>query len=438
MKISHELVQEQSLKLQMTQDLIQAISLLELTSQELVSYLEGISLENPLIEIENYSAKPYEPYRFLNYENYLYDIPDSSKYDTLESYLHQQLLSLSISKREKWILNYLILNLNENGYLEGGLQEVIERLDITMDEAMKALAVLQKFDPPGIGARDLQECLLLQINRNHVMDDEFLLILKQYFQDFLNHRWNKITAETNISNAKILEFMYLIRCLNPKPGSLWTSGKLEYITPDVIIDRKDGIWNITLNEDWILRVNFNEELFKQLAKDDSAEVQQYLQEKREQYVWLKNSLENRRKSMNHMVSAIIELQEEYFLNSVKSLVPMTMKQIATRIGVHESTVSRMIKNKFIKTPRGTIPFKSLFSIQIMKNHDENPISGNYVRNEIKDLIVNEEKNSPYSDQQIVDLLQVKGIHIARRTVSKYREQLNIPSSKIRKNMNKAT
>lgn len=438
MDMNYGLFQEQTIKLNMTQNLAQAISILQLNSMELTSFIEEIATENPLLEIE---TNFYSPIDFMrakrkgskksgekqSIEAFL---PD--KKQSLYEFLQMQTITYELTKDERTFLDFLIHNINENGYLEIELDAAAKMLNLPIEMGKRVLNIIHELEPAGIGARNLQECLLLQLERNNQLTIKYQYILTKYFHDFAEKRWKKIQKNTDISIKEIQHLYDIIQTLNPRPGLRYSNEKTEYVVPDIILEKEADGWHIQIVEDLFLDIKFNDEYYSELIKEQDSKTISFAKDKYRQIQWLKNSIEQRKHTILKIMKAILKRQEAYFLEVNASLQPMTMAEIAEEIGVHESTVSRAVKNKYVKTPSGLYALRNLFTSQLTTKFGEKSLSSETVKKEIQAIIDQEDKTKPYSDNAIVTILKEKGIKISRRTITKYRESMNIPSSVKRK------
>jgi len=435
MGLKANLIQQQTLKLNLSANMVQAITLLQYNSYELKSLIEEISLENPLIEVE---TKEYNLPSYTSSRKKRSDKENReeiySKYEPIKlyDYLKSQIMTSTLSKVEQKVIHYIFQNLNDSGYLEIDIQEIAQNLFV--DEALveSMLKLVQSLDPPGIGARSLQECLLLQMKRMESIEPSYINIIENYFDDFANRRWKLISSKLKLSLMDIQKLSDLIQTLNPRPGLNWSKNESLYIVPDIIIEKVNNQWTVQLVEDYFLHVQMNESYYTNLLNEKDPNIKSYASEKNQQVQWLFQALEKRKQTMVKMVHAVLAKQELFFIGKKNSLKPMTMREIADEVGVNESTISRIVKNKYIRTPMGTYSLRSLFTADVSKENDVESISNDEVKNKIDQIILNENKRKPLSDQAIVEILKDQGIDIARRTVTKYREQLNIPSSTKRK------
>lgn len=436
MSMDYGLFQQQILKLNMSQELVQAISLLQYTSMELANFVEQIAMENPLIEVEihydstfaNYSLKrKKQTGDTVSFEAF---IPDQTF--TLSNYLKEQLWTKTLSPNEKKYLTFLIDHVNNSGYLEISLEEASQLLQIPVEIGEKALTVLQSLDPAGIGARNLQESIILQLKRKPDIEPEDLKIIESYFHPFVQRKWKKIEKELNIPIVRIQQLFDLVQTLEPRPGGSLSNERTEYVVPDIMIEKKPDVWHIKITDESCFQMNINERYYHELMQKREPMITLYAKEKYQQFQWLKQSIAQRKQTMLNLMKAIIEIQEPFLLGQVQELMPMTMFEIAEKIGVHESTVSRAVKNKYVYTPIGMLSLRGMFTGAVKTSGGHHLLSTDYVKKQIRQFIHTENKRKPYSDQDLVQLLAKQGIDISRRTVAKYREQLNIASSMKRK------
>lgn len=432
MNLNVGLWQKQTLKLAMTQELTQAIALLQYSAQELTAFLESKALENPLITI---SDAPF-------YQKKRRNRSESTKTDWIEQIADQTISSeeqfisqLNFNKltdRQLQIIKHLLQYLDENGYFRGDLAEIQKRWNVPVVQLEEGLSIIQGLEPAGIGARNLQECMLIQLKRNHPEDELAQKILTDYFVPFAEKKWKFLSKELHISLKELQNIFDRVQQLNPRPGADFSFGQTEYIIPDAIIDVTGEDISVRLWDAAIPKVNFNAPFYTRFSTSQDEQVGKFLQEKVQDFHWIMKSIEQRKETLAKVILKITEKQPDFFLKGPNYLQPMTMKDLAQELGVHESTISRAARGKYVQTPSGTIPLKTFFSSMIQTTSDENT-SSSHVKNRISQLIDGENKQSPYSDQEIVELLKKnEGIMVSRRTVAKYRDQLGIPSSPNRK------
>lgn len=460
MDLKPGLWQKQTMKLAMTQELTQAIALLQYSSQELVTFLEEKAIENPLLQVEHKNIRSLDRTRDFkkksrstsshNRETQNWIEQVAEKTGSLREHLFFQVNLLKLTDQERRIVHYFIDTIDENGYLGVSLDETGSKFGIVEEEVERCLSILQSLDPIGVGARSLQECLLLQVNSNTsngivTIEDstskdaaerspiELLkVILSEHFILFAEKKWKSIAKLLKMDLREIQKAFDYVQTLNPRPGATFQVEKAAYVVPDVIVKIENDELTVGLFDDTIPKVTFNESYFQELAAYKDAEVGRFLQEKQNDFQWIHKSLEQRRETMMKVALKIVEKQREFFYQGRSFLKPMTMREISEELDIHESTVSRTVREKYIQTPTGTYEMKTLFSSSIQTT-DQDQTSSNHAKAAIELLIKNENKQKPLSDQEIVHMLEDRsGIKISRRTVAKYREQLGIASSSKRK------
>lgn len=437
MNLKAGLWQQQTLKLAMTQELSQAIALLQYSTQELSDFLENKALENPLLEIENVNVQPMNPLIDRNRKKHQKVEKDWIEQIAVKSFsLEEQLISQfnikALSEEKLRVIRYLIQHLDENGYFAGDLDEISAKLKIPHKLTEDCLKMIQSLEPVGIGARSLQECLLIQVEYEYPDNELARKIMTDYFVPFAEKKWKQIAKELQVSLKDIQEVFDDIQSLNPKPGAMLGIETSAYVIPDVIVEQTAVGLTVRLFDDTIPRITFNEQYFNKFKGKDQ-QVSRFLQDKVQDYHWILKSLEQRRETLLRVVTKIVEKQNAFFQKGPHHLVPMTMKELATELDIHESTVSRAVREKYMQTPIGTFTLKSFFTSTIQTVTGDENTSSTQVKNAISKLIANENKQKPLSDQEIVKHLKsTEGIVVSRRTIAKYRDQLGIPSSTKRK------
>lgn len=352
---------------------------------------------------------------------------------TLPEHLLMQLHMTNLTEKEMMIGEYIIWNINEDGYLSCSVDVIAENLGVTEDEVEKVLHVIQHFDPTGIGARNLQECLLVQMLERDPHNEVAIAILRDHFEDFTNKRFEKIAKKMDISLDEIRKAMEEITKLNPKPGEGYISYYQNVIVPDIIVERDDGDFRIIMNDWNIPNLRINNAYKKLLLdkKNTSKETRDYIRQSLESARWLINSIHQRRATIMRVMEAIIKKQRDFFDKGPDYLKPMILKDIADEIGMDISTVSRVTSGKYVQTEHGVFELKYFFSERI-KSDDGEDVSNKKIKALIKEIIENEDPNKPLNDQKIAEILKEKGYNIARRTVAKYREQMMIPVARLRR------
>lgn len=444
MDLKAGLWQKQTLKLAMTQELTQAIALLQYSAQELAAFLEAKSMENPLMQVDfknisNFDAsmdrtrKTRKKTVERDQRNLIEQIGAGTG-ETLEDYLISQLNLLKAAPEEKLILHELIANIDENGYLKLRREDLAKRFNVDQEMIDCAFFKLQSLDPPGIGANDLKECLLLQLTRQKRTPENELAItiIRDHFLLFAEKKWKALAKMLNIDLKDIQKIHDGIQQLNPKPGAAFQREKPAYIVPDVVVRREGNELSVSVLDALIPKVSFNEGYFQQLSGHKDPEVNKFLQEKQGDFQWIQRSLEQRKETLLKVSLKIIEKQKDFFLIGPDNLNPMTMREVADELEIHESTVSRTVREKYMQTPAGTYELKSFFTSAIATTENDQA-SSQKVKAAIERFIKEEDKQKPISDQKLVEMLEdSEGMVLSRRTVAKYRDQLGIPASSKRK------
>lgn len=435
-KMKMVLQQKQMLKMVMTTELRQAIELLQLSTYELLQFIQEQAEENPFIELvekEDYHVDFERRPRKSSYEQHENPIDFTAKYEkNMHDYLLDQIIWLQIEEKDYKLIHYLILNINEQGYLTIEDEEICKHFNINELELKKAKNILHQLEPKGIGASNLAECLLIQAKVMYPNDHLLFSLIEHYLQLIADKQWEKIEKQLNISLDKVKELYDKIQTLNPKPGSNLSAGKVDYVLPDifVVLNDKNNTYSIQLNDYYLPTLTFNEQYSSGLI--NSKELRPYVREQFKKFEWLQKSIEQRRSTILKIMNVIISKQWKFLQNGFSSLKPLTLKEVADEINMHESTVSRATANKIVQTPVGTFELRHLFSTKLTTQTGDNT-SQTKVKAILQEMINQENKSKPLSDQKIADQLKEnKGIVISRRTVAKYRDELHIPSSSKRK------
>ncbi|MDL5610633.1 MULTISPECIES: RNA polymerase factor sigma-54 [Bacillus] len=430
-----KLQQVQVLKPQLTQELRQAITLLGYHSAELAEYIDELSLENPLIERKETDTPPlsYHKTNKNRISRQEAGLQLSNPQKTLQDVLKQQSLDMNLSNTEKKIFNYLIHSLDSNGYLEEDVEEAARRLSVSAEEAEAVLRKLQSLEPAGIGARSLQECILLQLQRLPNRNEQAELLVSEHFDVFAQKNWKALSKETGIPLHAIQDISDKIAALHPRPGLLFASPEQDmYIEPDIFIIVKNGQITAELNSRSFPEIELHPQYRPLLSSGACQDTVSYLSTKYQEWRWLSRALRQRKQTITRIVNELTARQKDFFLKGRSAMKPLTLREVADCLGLHESTISRAIKGKTIQTPYGLVEMKMFFTGKAEASGDGD--TSNYaVKTHLQALIQQEDKTKPLSDQKLADLLyEQHRIQISRRTVAKYRDQLNIPSSAARK------
>lgn len=426
------LMQKQSLKLAMTQELRQAITMLQYNAQELTDFLFEQSLENPLIEVET----PYSDYSSSKVSKQttthdhgmeLY----TRKTESLQEELISQLNELKLDHDEYRIIKYLIYNIDKNGFLMETDEELIHELGISYSQLQICIEILQKFEPAGVGARSVKECLSIQLNGLNRDTSIAKQIINEYFDMFVNKNWKEIAKKLKMSLGELQKEIDLILTLQPRPGLNYYQDQVNYVAPDLSVEKIGDEFVVLINDKIMPRLKVLNEYSSILNGQHEKEVSTYLKDKNTQVNWLMKSLEERKSTMLSVMNCILHKQLAFFDKGPAFLKSLTLKEIAEELSLHESTISRTCKNKYVQTPFGLFEMKQFFHQGVSADGEE--LASTSVQVFIKQLVDEENKEKPLSDQKLVELLSQKhGVEISRRTVAKYRDILRIPGSSKRK------
>jgi len=475
LKLSQQLI--------MTPQLQQAIKLLQLSRMEMIDVINQEMEENPLLEdmpseeydenereavSEEGSTKEREELKGIerteeitgegdgkeefDWNSYLEDYGSvGANYDrkdgetpswdnllteksTLTDHLMWQLKLTRLSDLEMRIGEQIIGNLDANGYLAATPEEIARLENVTEMEVETVLGRIQEYDPPGIAARNLQECLLIQVKLLGIENPLVEVIIANHMKDLEIKNYNHIAKKNKVPIEEVLQAVMIISNMDPRPGSVYNEERIQAIIPDVYVFKAGDEYKIVLNDDGMPRLrisNFYKEIMGNVKKNDSHSEngRKYIRERVQSATWLIKSIQQRQRTIYKVADSIVRYQKDFFDRGIHYLKPLVLRDIAYDVEMHESTISRVVTNKYMYTPRGIFELKYFFSSSIQKKSGE-AIASKSVKEEIRKAIGSEDPKNPYSDHEIVSLLEGKGIKIARRTVAKYREMMNIlPSSR---------
>ncbi len=363
---------------------------------------------------------------------------------SLEEHLRGQLHILREEPRLKELAEVIIGSLDESGFLKVPLMELFYKTEdgfrqelipggATDEEAELSLELVQGFEPPGVGARTVQECLLLQLRRKPGETEFEEKLIEKHYDDLSHNRLPKIAKDMGVSVDRIKEALSVVAHLNPKPGRGFGGGRPQYVVPDVHVDEIDGVLTIRINEHFLPTLRISNDSLQLLKKESKNEqVRDYIMGKLGSAMWLMESVIQRRNTLHRITQQIVDIQKDFFEHGPSHLKPLMMQEIAERIGMHVSTVSRALAGKYIQTPQGLFPMKYFFTGGFSTGADGEAESNRAIMLKIAEMVKGEDKKKPLSDEEIVAKLLLDGVEIARRTVAKYREKLNIPSSRQRR------
>ena len=444
MKLSFNLKLSQSLKL--TPLLQQSIRFLHASQSELNQLIEDYVNDNIFLELDEESGSSSNSQ--INFNNskettfkndYSYELFDTEiKNQTLKEYLIDNLSIFSFSDRDQIIFLILIDSINDDGYLIESLEKIIANIPfetkIRIEELENILKHIQNSSSPGIGARSLSECLLLQL-KIIKGDDKYIKLAIEISTKFLNLLGSKsytiLKKNLNCSEEELEDAIKLIKSLNPKPGLIFQKIQpQDYIKTDIKVEKSDNVWEVSLNEDNFLKLKINAD-YESMFKKDSVKFDTDVKDKYQEAKWLIKSLRDRSITIIRVSRAVMRKQQEFLEHGKESLKPLILKIIAEELDLHESTISRVTTNKFISTPHGIFELKYFFSSKI-RNTDGGELSSKAILFKVSELIKNENSTKPFSDKKLSTLLNKEGIKVARRTITKYRIALKILPSNQRK------
>lgn len=441
MEIGYSTILEQSQI--MSQNQIQSLQILAMDNTELNEYLQNEYLENPLLEhapgAEGSSKEGISSITgMVKVESYKawgegvkgYDVASDNPLE-LKYYLLDQVNQMKYTVIENKVMEVLIECLDESGFFTMPLEDVAIMTRAPLETVEKCLGIMSELKPDGIFAPDLAHCLIRQLEVQGEDDEYIRRIILEHLEDVADGKISTISRKLNLPTAQIRKYIAAIKKLNPRPLMGIGAGKAEYIMPDIIFTYKDQQWNIELNDKWMGDYKLSSYYMELMQGATDKELLEYFRRKMESTRFIIRSVEQRRMTILRISQAILEWQMDYFMEC-GSLKPMTMADIADKIEMHVSTVSRGIKGKYLQCPRGTIRIKNLFSAGVTTSTGDSSETPEVIKAKIKEIIDNENHEKPYSDQEIAEILEEKNISISRRTVAKYRKELGISTTYERK------
>jgi RNA polymerase sigma-54 factor len=370
----------------------------------------------------------------------------------LDEHLRQQIQLLDLTPRQTFLADEFIGNINDDGYLTATLEEILSGINdmvskaaesegrdheplplYTMEEAHEMLGIIQRLDPPGIGARDLRECLLLQLREAGHEATLAERMVRDFFDELIAHRWSDVAKKVGVNPADVQRAADEVAKLNPKPGLAKSGRQDNYVIPDLVVEKIDGEYLVFINDGNLPRLKISR-TYQEMARNKKqfqGENKEFISNKLNAAQWLIQAIEQRRHTMLKVMHFIVDRQREFFEKGVTFLRPLTLREVADAIGMHESTVSRVTNEKYVQTPRGVLPLKFFFSSGL-STADGEDVSARGIKATIDKLVSEEDAKNPLTDQAIVEILEKEGVQIARRTVAKYRDQLGVLSARMRK------
>jgi RNA polymerase sigma-54 factor len=371
-----------------------------------------------------YSEEDEEKRRFLE--------ASVVKPETLQENLLNQISLALLDKDQKRICEAIIGNIDDNGYLQSAVEEIARQLSVPDEKVGDMLSLVQTLSPVGVGARNLRECLLIQLSRLGKRHSLPYRIVEEHLDALGAKKYRQIARALRVSPAQVQKAADIIATLEPKPGRIFSQETAQYITVDVFVEKDEGEYNVILNDDRVPHLRISN-LYRQMIANPGADkgTKSYIREKIKGGQWLIRNIRQRQQTIYNIASEIVKKQRQFFDEGITRIKPLTMQEVADSLGIHESTVSRAIANKYMNTPHGLFDMKYFFNTGIEAAGGEN-ISVNNIKRMVQEMVSQEDPKSPLSDQQIIDRLKEKGITLARRTVTKYRKELKILSSNQRR------
>lgn len=430
-------------KLKLTPQMRLHINLLQMPLIKLKDFIKQQAGENPLLDIEPPRKAKEDIAKFeASATDSTYGPGDQKKRDyreslliyptTLAEHLSRQLHLLAISEDECDIGELIIGNIDNNGYLKSPIEDIANSAKASASKVEKVLFLIQTFDPIGIGARDLRECLLLQLTSKGKYTPLAYQIVDKYLPYLEKKRYDYIAGKLKVSSEKVKEVMKEIANLEPKPGRSFSAERVVRLVPDAVLRKIKQGYEVISNTSELPRITLNEK-YKKMIKEKTTpkDARDYLRERIKAARSLINAVKRRGETIQKVIESIVSIQKDFLDNEGAGLKPMTLDEVASKVGKHKSTVSRAISNKYLETSRGILELRYFLSSGVKQKSGEY-LSSKAIKSKIADLIIKEKKGRPLSDQKIVGLLKEDGISISRRTVTKYRKQLKILSSQSRR------
>lgn len=443
MQLGMDVSIQQTQKLALTPQMEQSLSVLQMGTEELNQCIEEEVLSNPMLDyakepekkevrrsqgegIGYYSRRKTED---IDYQSYINAIADEKSEDTeLAEYLRMQLYTKKISPRRQKIGEYLIECLEESGYLKMDMDELAKGIGLSKEELEREIRFMQTLEPCGVFARDLRECLLLQLQGEEQMQRQARLLIEKYLDEIAQNKIPQISKQTGLTTAEITKtIQYIKEELEPVPGRGYgCANRNEYIYPDITVKEDEKGYRIILNKEKVHTLELNREYLPMLGQVHSSEENKYLKEQYQKAKILLQNIGKREETLAAVAEAIVDWQREFFEKGKASLKPMNLLDIAQELDVHESTVSRAVRDKYLECRWGIFELKYFFSNKTSDGNNCNVLTC------IQEIIRSENKQKPLSDAKIAEQLEKEGIRISRRTVTKYREQMQIPNTQMRK------
>lgn len=441
-------------RLALSTKLQQAVRLLRLSTVDLRAAIEKEYMENPVLEMDDSSMTEEggvldgtnldELHALTEYidgdefqQGYVYEERNSSfeavapMAISLEEELLEQSKFAFSSERELEIATFIIGSLDSNGYLTVSVKDIGKVLKASEAEVLQVLQGVQTFEPTGVGARNLGECLRIQAQGLGIYEGIIEALIERHLDDVAESRIKQIAKSENCSPEEVQAAVDLLRSLNPKPGGSYGGDESAYLVPEVRIQMENGEYIVRWNDNYIPRLHISD-VYKKALRTGDAETKDYIRKRMDSAKWLLNNIEQRRETILRVVKEIVKRQRDFLDNGPGCLKPMTMSMVAESLGIHESTVSRAVAGKYAQLPRGVFPLRGFFTSHVMGESEQENASAVQAKSALKKLLDSEDPKRPLSDQKLAELLEAQDINISRRTVMKYREQMGYASSVKRK------
>ncbi len=453
--------QTQKQRLIVSQKHQQAIELLQYPKQEVVQWLTQKLQENPLLEMrkeepeeDEFSEEDLEETEIeeeIDWENLINPGDDvrlsysgsgggssseeslralAEEHETLQDFLARQLQLQELTEQDERLCQLLISHLDADGYFTGDLEQIAGEQEVKEDKLKKLLRLIQELEPPGVGGRSLEEVLLLQLQQlEEEIPSKADVVIQEHLEDLEKRSYKKISSSVGIEPDRVQEIADLVRELEPRPGRRFEILSRQYLEPDVYVRKVNGNLTVVLNEGGLppLRINAR---YRSMLESDDPELVEYVKEKLSGALWIINCIYQRQQTLYKVVSEIFTRQDDFFEQGEKGIKPLVMKEVADAVDLHESTVSRAVREKYVQTPRGLYELGFFFA-PALKTADDGEVSAVAARAMLREIVENEDKTDPLNDREIKEEMADRGVQIGRRTVSKYRKQMQIPKWKLR-------
>lgn len=442
--------QLQNHQLALTPKMVEELKILQMSNMDLLQFIDEQLVENPLLEMDEEGETVDGELDDVNSDENEYEVGyrrahtvsenrDFTEYTSVPTSLKEHLISqigeLRISHTCRILALYLIEYIDDNGYITTGLDTISQKIKVSADALKTALKVVQDLEPVGIGARNLKECLLIQLNKKGLVDENIKKIIVKHLKLLGERKYKDLSQITGLSQEQVIDIHNVIKKLNVKPGQAFNTGDgCRYIIPELEVREIDHRFEVYFVNGCVLNLRISDAYKRMLAGGQSSkDTKRFIRERLTKGKELINAIEQRERTILKVANYIMEYQHEFLRHRYKYLKPLTMKMAADSLGLHESTISRTVNQKYIQTPWGAFELKFFFSSGF-DSKTASDISGNAIKKLIKAIIQKEDKKHPYSDESIKKLLWDEGIDVARRTIAKYRIDLNIPSAKLRRSI----